>query len=138
MTIQKITLGGNVNILSYDDTIFPKAATFPAPVAGQPAVSLGDLITQSELVHQIVQVVTGNVTLTIVSMFVDVITAGVVIGLPTVSGNTGLWYHITNASTGTITIDGYGSELINGELTQTLEPGESMSIYTEGSAWRIY
>ena len=60
------------------------------------------------------------------------------VSLPTASGISGRIYHIKNVGTGTITIDPDGTETIDGELTQTLNAWESISIYSGGTNWRIF
>ena len=46
-------------------------------------------------------------------------------------------YNIKNSGSGVITVDGDGSETIEGELTQTLYNGDSMQIQSDNSGWVI-
>ncbi|KKN03166.1 hypothetical protein LCGC14_1110410 [marine sediment metagenome] len=58
--------------------------------------------------------------------------------LPAASGATGKVYHIKNVGTGTITVDGNGSETIDGGITAILTVQyESITILSEGSEWFI-
>ena len=63
------------------------------------------------------------------------------INLPAASGLTGKVYYIKkiDSSTNAITVDGNASEVIDGELTQTIT-GQytSMSIVCDGSGWNIF
>lgn len=42
---------------------------------------------------------------------------------------------VRNASTGAVTVDGNGSETIDGATTLTLNPGDSTILVTDGTAW---
>lgn len=59
------------------------------------------------------------------------------IHLPTASGIAGRMYGVGNAGSGTVTLTGYGSETINGNLTQDLLPDDSISVISNGTNWRI-
>jgi hypothetical protein len=47
-------------------------------------------------------------------------------------------FGVFNASAGAITLDGSGSQTINGVATLTLAPGQGMIVFTDGSNWRAY
>ena len=48
-------------------------------------------------------------------------------------------YHIKNVDTGTITIDGNGSDTIDGQTTQVLPiQYQSLSIVSDGTEWLIF
>jgi hypothetical protein len=47
----------------------------------------------------------------------------------------GFFVSVRNSGTGAWTIDPAGSELINGSATLVLQPGDSASVYCNGSAW---
>ena len=58
--------------------------------------------------------------------------------LPAASEATGKVYHIKNVGTGTITVDGNGSETIDGGTTAILTVQyESITILSSGSEWFI-
>lgn len=58
--------------------------------------------------------------------------------LPTANvSNVGYVYIIDNSSVGTTSVVGQGGELIQGQATQSVPPSSSMSIYANGTAWRI-
>lgn len=57
--------------------------------------------------------------------------------LPTAVGNTGLCLTIQNSGTGTITVDGNGSETISGLTTKTLTQWDSLSMMSDGANWII-
>lgn len=57
--------------------------------------------------------------------------------LPSASGITGQDFLIQNSGSGVITVDGAGSETVNGELTQSLYEWESIRIVSTGSGWVI-
>jgi hypothetical protein len=78
-----------------------------------------------------------NLTLTDSHNMVEVTAAGVTITLPAAAPRVGRMYTIDNSSAGNITVDGNGAELIQGETTQTVYPASSMSIYSNGTGWRI-
>lgn len=45
------------------------------------------------------------------------------------------FFMVRNAGTGTLTIDPAGSELIDGQLTLTVQPSESLIVFCSGIAW---
>jgi hypothetical protein len=47
-------------------------------------------------------------------------------------------FGVFNASSGAITLDGSGSQTINGVATLTLAPGQGMIVFTDGTNWRAY
>ncbi len=62
--------------------------------------------------------------------------------LPAAAGCTGRIYNIKNSGTGTITVDGNASELIDGSLTITIPPGSAgaypnLQIQSTGTGWII-
>ena len=58
--------------------------------------------------------------------------------LPAVSGNTGklVTIQMSNTLTKIVTVDGNGSEMIDGSLTRIMWANESCVLYCDGSAWR--
>lgn len=77
-------------------------------------------------------VVDGDYNLTTLDNVVVFTTAGTA-NLP-LSIGLGQTYRICNESNGDVTIDGYGTDTIGGELTKTVLPGESLIVtdYTTG------
>lgn len=58
--------------------------------------------------------------------------------LPTASGNTGKVFYIKNIGTGIVTIDGDGSETIDGATTHVITTQhDSRTLVSDGSNWRI-
>ena len=57
--------------------------------------------------------------------------------LPTAVGIAGKAYYIKNVSTGVVTLDGAGSETMDGETTLTLSDDDSVEVVSDGSNWRI-
>jgi len=77
---------------------------------------------------------TANYTLTLSDYTVDC-NGTFTITLPTAVGITGRIYNIKNTGTGIITVDGNGSELIDGELTQLVHQWENLQIQSTGAGW---
>ena len=57
--------------------------------------------------------------------------------LPSVAANIGKKFTIKNIGAGTITLDGAGGELIEGEITQPLATGVSLTVISDGNNWWI-
>ena len=54
-------------------------------------------------------------------------------------GVEGQEFRIVNSGTGVITLDGNGTQTINGELTQELDPDDSVTLIFETTEnWRIF
>ena len=73
-------------------------------------------------------------------IFVTASTVAVTITLPTAVGATGRFYVIKKVdatATYTVTVDGAGTETIDGELTQILRPYDAISIVSDGANWQI-
>lgn len=75
------------------------------------------------------------------AVLVDDDTAGgaVTVNLPLAAANGGKLYHIKKlGTTGSVTVDGNGSETIDGSLTFTLTAQyQAITIVTDGSNWHI-
>ena len=93
---------------------------------GSGAVNYGDYLA-----------VTALRTLNATDYTVNCTTGTYTISLPTAVGIEGRIYNIKNSGSGVITVDGDGSETIEGELTQTLYNGDSMQIQSDNSGWVI-
>lgn len=65
-------------------------------------------------------------------------TADYTLTLPAVSGNTGriVTIQMSNTLTKLVTVDGNGSEMIDGALTRIMWANESCVLYCDGTAWR--
>jgi len=59
------------------------------------------------------------------------------ITLPTAVSIEGRVYLIKNTGTGIVTVDGNGNETLDGELTQTLNQWDSITIISNGANWLI-
>lgn len=57
--------------------------------------------------------------------------------LPTVFNNIGCQFSLTNIGTETVTIEGFGSEEIQGDLYIQIYPEENIRIASNGTAWYI-
>ena len=113
--------------VSYQDT---------APVSP----SLGDfwVDSDSEPVTISTAVQTTAVDYTpVATSWLIVCTATLTIDLPTAAGWTGKELVIKNSGVGTVTVDGYSTELIDGSLTQILGPADAVTIVSTGTGWVI-
>lgn len=82
--------------------------------------------------------ITGATTLDATHYVVNCTANTFTVSLPTAVGITGRIYVIKNTGTGTITVDGNGSETIDGALTFLLDAQyESITIQSTGSGWII-
>jgi hypothetical protein len=72
----------------------------------------------------VIQVTSGSITLTLHA------------ANDATRGNTPLW--IKNSGTGTVTVDGAGSETIDGQLTFTLGQYDSFILVSTGTEWIIF
>ena len=62
---------------------------------------------------------------------------GITITLPTAVGHSGAEFTIDNASPSEITVNTTSSQLIQGQLTQTLPSNSAMTVYSNNAGWRI-
>lgn len=90
-----------------------------------------------------VTTITASVTLTTSQTVVlcDASTGPIIVTLPVASGNSGRQYIIKkiDSSANTVTVNGDGSELIDGDLTAVITSQyESVSIVCDASNWHIY
>ncbi len=60
------------------------------------------------------------------------------VALPTAIGIEGIIYHIKNSGTGTITLDPFLFQLIDGEGLQTIETDECISVVSDNANWLIF
>lgn len=66
-----------------------------------------------------------------------VCTATLTVTLPTAVGLTGKELVVKNNGTGTVTVDAYSTQLIDGSLTQILGAADSVTIVSTGTGWVI-
>lgn len=86
-----------------------------------------------------VRVITGNDTILLTDKIVQVTGLGAVISLPTAIGNQGFIFDIDNNSGRYITVICLiGGQLISNEITQEIPDQDCMSIYCDGTNYRIY
>ena len=82
--------------------------------------------------------VTGATTATLGALHICTGTsANYTIALPAVSGNAGaeVSFIMSSALTRLVTLDGNGSETIDGALTRVMWAGETATLYCDGTAW---
>jgi hypothetical protein len=77
---------------------------------------------------------TGAYTILSTDFFVKC-TGTFTVTLPTAVGVSAKHYHIKNAGTGTITIDGNGTETIDDALTLVLAPMDSAHVISDNVEW---
>lgn len=80
---------------------------------------------------------TANYTATTSDCVINCTSGTFTVTLYAASGNAGRVLIIQNSGAGTITVDGNGSETINGSLTVSLLTNDSVQLVCTGSAWRI-
>jgi hypothetical protein len=78
-----------------------------------------------------------DTTLDASHQLVQVSVVAKVITLPTAVSIAGRQYSIDNIAPGSITVATTASQTINGSLTQILAQDNSMTVYSDGSNWRI-
>ena len=81
--------------------------------------------------------VTSNYTVGEDDYVVDATSGTFTITLPSATDIIGKNYLIKNSGTGTITVDGSGSQTIDGEITTTLRQFGSVQIISDGSDWIV-
>ena len=57
--------------------------------------------------------------------------------LPTAVGIKGKYFDIKNSGAGIVTLEGDGSETIDGSLNETLAAGDAISVLSDGANWII-
>lgn len=115
-----------------NNTLNDFTVTFTTVVTGTVMASVGSPQPQS-----VVTVAAATYTALITDNIIKVTAATCVITLYTSVGNTGRELKIVNASTGFITVDGAGSETINGVAAQVIPPSSTMVIFADGANWWI-
>lgn len=115
-----------------NDSVNQVTITFDANETGTVLLTLGSPQAQA------VKTITNDYTVLTTDRILHVTAAGKIITMMPISGTTGKEFIIDNASTGEITLDGDGTELIEGEQTQILPSDSAIHIYSNGSDWRIY
>ena len=84
-----------------------------------------------------VVVVNNDYTVLITDRIIKVNTSGKNITMLTAVGNLGREYIINNATNGISIVKCFGSEKINNQVSQTLPPYSSMTVYSDGVGWNI-
>lgn len=59
------------------------------------------------------------------------------ITLPTAIGVKGKQYIVSNSGVGTITIDAFSTQTIQGDLTQLIYTDESFTLVSDGANWKV-
>lgn len=98
----------------------------------------GSLKTVSAAAPRVVVTLAGNYT-AVIGDDTILCNGTLTVTLPAVSSNLiGKQYIITNIGTGVVTVDANASELISGQLTQSIVTRyDSMTLECDGSAWYI-
>lgn len=98
---------------------------------------LSVLVSELQLEH-LVETNSGAVSITSAHRASAVVCTGglATVSLPSASttGN-GFFFLLSNAGTGTVTVDGYSSEEVDGGLSKTFNPGESAFLVCSGAEW---
>jgi len=81
--------------------------------------------------------VTTTYTVLATDYVVDCTANSFTVTLPTAVGITGRQYIIKNSGTGTIVVDANTTQTIDGQLTQTLNQYDSLTIVSNGANWLI-
>ena len=82
--------------------------------------------------------VTSTYTVLQADFVVDATSGTFTVTLPTAAGITGKQFAIKNSGTGVITVDGNGTETIDGSLTFILSTkGESIWVVSDGANWKV-
>jgi hypothetical protein len=68
--------------------------------------------------------------------YVYLVTGTVTLNMPTAVGNSNR-YTVKNVGSGTVTVDGFGSETMDGSATVALSPNQSLDFISDGTNWRI-
>ncbi len=118
---------GNVLFL---DGIYSSTTTSSTPISIAKMTMLGGQVLGYKEVTATYTVLTTDYTINCTANTFTV-------NLPTAVGATGQVYNIKNTGTGIITVDGNGSETIDGVTTQTLTQYDCITIQSTGSAWII-
>jgi hypothetical protein len=120
----------NVVFLPYDithNTINDFTVTFNASTSGKILSTVGSPQPQTFIS------VNSNYNVLVTDYMIKANASGINITLPTAIGNTGRLFHIKNYSTGPVYIKPFGTENIDGELTQILSLIESLSVTSDGT-----
>jgi len=80
---------------------------------------------------------TATYTATADDYFINCTANSFTINLPDATSLSGKIYNVKNSGTGTITVDAYEAQTIDGQTTQDLFQDESITIITDGSNWYI-
>jgi hypothetical protein len=133
---------GSVGPLLHDDVAFPSAFSSEAPIS--PGV--GSLTTHAALLGDIVDyrhiyIITIETGATYTVGDVDLVVcnrgSAMAVTLPVASGS-GRLIIVKNINTGTVTVDGNGSDTIDGDLTQELLQWEAIGMIDYvANAWVI-
>ena len=81
--------------------------------------------------------ISGTTIITITDYVIECIDGTFSVVLPTAVGNEDVEFYIKNTGTGTITLDGDGSETIDGSLTKTINQWECIHVKSNGNNWII-
>lgn len=94
-------------------------------------------IDGSAPVNRSLSSVTGNYTIAADDYLINVTSGSPTITLPTAVGVSGREYCVKNSGTGTVTVEGDGSETIDGSLNKSFGQYTSITVVSDGSNWVI-
>lgn len=113
-----------------NNTVNDFTVSFSSLTSGTILATIGSPQAQSVIT------VSSDYSINISDRIVKAITAGILIILPTASGNAGREYIIDNDSFGNITLSGY--QTIEHEIVQILPDDSAIHTYSDGSSWRLF
>ena len=81
--------------------------------------------------------ITGAYTVLSTDFLIDCTSNSFTVTLPTAIGIAGKIYQIKNSGSGTIVVDGNGSQTIDSSLTKSLSPSDVLQISSNGANWLV-
>lgn len=81
--------------------------------------------------------VSGTYTILSTDYLVDCTSNTFTVTLPSAVGISGKIYQVKNSGSGTITLDGNGSQTIDGSLTKSIGPDEIIQVTSDGANWLV-
>lgn len=125
--MQKISTNGEVNWTGTTTTILTVAPTFDI-YSNSASVSQSTIYAYKE--------VSTNYTV-LSSDYTVNCTSAITVTLPTAVGAGGKVYNLKNTSSGSVTVNTTSSQLIDGELTQSVLTMNNMKVQSTGTGWII-
>jgi len=116
-----------------------KQALFAMNIDNEGMLEIDGFLIEVDGFNQLefVTVTAINYTVLIANSIIKTTSTGIIITLPTAVGYKGKKFTIDNEAPGSIIVEGDGTETIEGLLFQTILSNNAMTIYSDGSNWRI-